>query len=153
MRAILQAVEYIHQKGIVHRDLKPGKTLHFDHLENILIGESEDLRSIKIADFGLSAKYDHVSFRTLDQHCGTLIFMAPEVALHKEYSKSVDVWSTGIVMYMLLTGGKHPLFDFQNDGSESYKKKLSKLSQLSCPQQFSELARKLFLKLTKFNSA
>jgi serine/threonine protein kinase len=47
--------------------------------------------------------------------------MAPEVAFHKEYSKSVDVWSTGIVMYMLLTGGKHPLFDFQNDNSETYK--------------------------------
>jgi calcium/calmodulin-dependent protein kinase I len=50
--------------------------------------------------------------------------MAPEVALHKEYSKSVDIWSIGIVMYMLLTGGKHPLFDFQHDGTESYKKKL-----------------------------
>ena len=79
--------------------------------------------------------------------------MAPEVALHKEYSKSVDVWSTGIVMYMLLTGGMHPLFDFQNDNSESYKQKLSKLSKLTCPQQFSDLAKNIFMKLTKFNIA
>jgi len=46
--------------------------------------------------------------------------MAPEVALKKEYSKGVDIWSTGIVMFMLLTGGDHPLFS-SNDGPESYK--------------------------------
>ena len=94
-------------------------------LDNILIGDSSDLTTIKIADFGLSDKYDHVSFRTLDQHCGTLIFMAPEVAFKKEYSKSVDIWSIGIIMYMLLTGGSHPLFS-SKDNAETYKEKLKK---------------------------
>ena len=75
-----------------------------------MIGDVNNLNTIKIADFGLSAKYDHVSFKTLDQHCGTLIFMAPEVAHRKEYSKSVDIWSIGIIMYNLLTGGSHPLY-------------------------------------------
>jgi serine/threonine protein kinase len=93
-----------------------------------LLGDAEDLSTIKIADFGLSAKYDHFSFTTLDQHCGTLIFMAPEVALKKEYSRSVDVWSTGIVMYMLLTGGSHPLFN-SKDNAESYKQKLKKVKE------------------------
>jgi serine/threonine protein kinase len=46
--------------------------------------------------------------------------MAPEVALKKEYSKSVDVWSTGIILYMLLTGGNHPLFT-SKDTVESFK--------------------------------
>lgn len=113
MRQILQAVAYIHSRGIVHRDLKPGMLYQFINeyfLDNILVGDVDDLSTIKIADFGLSAKYDHVSFTTLDQHCGTLIFMAPEVALKKEYSRSVDIWSIGIIMYMLLTGGSHPLF-------------------------------------------
>lgn len=101
MRCILKAVSYIHQIGIVHRDLKP---------DNILVDDFNDLNTIKIADFGLSAKHSHSSFRKLDEHCGTLIFMAPEVAFKKDYSKSVDVWSTGIIMYMLLTGGDHPLY-------------------------------------------
>jgi serine/threonine protein kinase len=93
-----------------------------------LVGDLSDLSTIKLADFGLSAKYDHVSFTTLDQHCGTLIFMAPEVALKKEYSKSVDLWSTGIVMHMLLMGGVHPLFIDKEDDTESYKIKLSKIT-------------------------
>jgi serine/threonine protein kinase len=84
-----------------------------------------DLSTIKIADFGLSAKYDHFSFKILDQHCGTLIFMAPEVAFKKEYSKSVDIWSIGIIMYNLLTGGNHPLYH-NSDSVEMYKDKLLK---------------------------
>ena len=129
MKCIMQAVAYIHSRGIVHRDLKPGTfSLSFNLflVDNILVGDPKDLSTIKLADFGLSAKYDHVSFTTLDQHCGTLIFMAPEVALKKEYSKSVDIWSTGIIMFMLLTGGSHPLFN-NADGAESYKKKLAKI--------------------------
>ena len=53
--------------------------------------------------------------------------MAPEVALKKEYSKSVDIWSLGIIMYMLLTGGSHPLFT-SKDSAESYKAKLRKIN-------------------------
>ena len=121
MKCILWAVAYIHSLGIVHRDLKPGKNNQIWFFsDNILIGDINDFTSIKIADFGLSAKYEHTSFTSLDQHCGTLIFMAPEVALKKEYSKSVDIWSTGIILYMLLTGGSHPLFS-NKDNAETYK--------------------------------
>lgn len=98
-------------------------TYIFIRLDNILIGDINDLTTVKLADFGLSAKYDHVSFTNLDQHVGTLIFMAPEVALTKQYSKSVDLWSTGIIMFMLLTGGKHPVYT-PDDSPESYKNKL-----------------------------
>lgn len=78
--------------------------------------------------------------------------MAPEVALKKEYSKSVDVWSTGIILHMLLTGGTHPLFTSQDD-PDSYKAKLARMKQLEFPEHLSGLARNLFMKLTKFNIA
>ena len=56
MAQILQAVQYIHSIGIVHRDLKP---------DNILIGDITDYTTIKIADFGLSAKYGQETFAML----------------------------------------------------------------------------------------
>ena len=52
--------------------------------------------------------------------------MAPEVAFKKDYQKSVDVWSTGVIMYMLLTGGKHPLYS-EEDTADTYKEKLKKV--------------------------
>lgn len=101
-----------------------------------MIDDIKDLTTIKIADFGLSAKYEHSSFRRLDEHCGTLIFMAPEVAFNKDYSKSVDIWSTGIIMYMLLTGGSHPLYS-NSDDVDSYKNKLRKIYSLTFPSHLS----------------
>ena len=115
----------------MHRDLKPGKILISFYLllvDTIRIGDINDMSSVKLADLGLTAKYDHVSIKTMDDHCGTLIFMAPEVALTKDYSRSVDIWSRGIVMYMLLTGGEHPLFEKGKDSPEVYQQKISKLS-------------------------
>lgn len=47
--------------------------------------------------------------------------MAPEVAFKSEYTKSVDIFSTGIIMHMLLTGGQHPLYSRHKDNAESYK--------------------------------
>lgn len=56
--------------------------------------------------------------------------MAPEVAFHGEYTKSVDIWSVGIIMYVVLTGGKHPLYIDNEDTFDSYKKKLSNLDRI-----------------------
>ena len=57
IKCIFEAVEYLHNNNIVHRDLKP---------DNILIADSTDLTTIKIADFGLSAKYEHECYLALD---------------------------------------------------------------------------------------
>jgi len=78
--------------------------------------------------------------------------MAPEVALNQDYSKSVDIWSTGIIMYEILTGGKHPLYESTEDDIESYKRKLQTLRQLDVSSDFSWLAKSLFHRLTKFQS-
>jgi serine/threonine protein kinase len=77
-----------------------------------------------VVDFGLSAKYKIKDNRAFNLHCGTLIYMAPEVALKQDYTKSVDIWSIGIIMYYVLTGGRHPLYISNADNVETYKKKL-----------------------------
>lgn len=73
----------------------------------------------------------------MDHQCGTLIYMAPEVANNQDYTKSVDVWSIGIIMYVILTGGKHPLYINSEDSVESYKKKLADLGEFDTPKEFS----------------
>ena len=142
IKCILEAVAYLHENNIVHRDLKP---------DNILIGDLSDLTTIKVADFGLSAKYEHSSFCSLDQQVGTLIFMGPELILKKRYSKGVDVFATGIILYMLLTGGEHPLYDSRDFQVDKYKKQLLALQSFMFPAHLSPLAKNIFLRLTKFN--
>ena len=121
---VISAVEYLHSKQICHRDIKP---------ENIMISKENDLKSIKIIDFGLSAQ--HFNYLSNNDYCGTLIYMAPEQIEKKLYYLSVDIWSIGILMYMLLNNGKHPFYhkgdkkiDFINkikNGKIKYVNKLS----------------------------
>lgn len=80
MTGIFRAVEYLHNHAIIHRDLKPA---------NILIANPQDLTTVKVADFGLCTQLG-VHSRT-DEQCGTVIYMAPEQAAHKNYNKEVDI--------------------------------------------------------------
>ncbi|XP_045889416.1 serine/threonine-protein kinase 33 isoform X2 [Micropterus dolomieu] len=99
--SLADAVVYLHKRDIVHRDLK---------LENILVKNSpnEDDNSrinIKVTDFGLSVQTGGVGIENImTEACGTLIYMAPEVMSGHGYSEWCDVWSIGVVMYMLLCG-------------------------------------------------
>ena len=108
------------QYGIVHSDIKP---------DNILIGKGvNDSLSIKLIDFGLG-EFKLKALNENELYCGTLIFMAPEVVHHKKYTKSVDIWSIGIIMHMLITNGKHPYYT-TGEGSEIFKKKLASLTKI-----------------------
>ncbi|KAI9983041.1 hypothetical protein PInf_006958 [Phytophthora infestans] len=91
MRPLLESVNYLHRLGIVHRDLKP---------ENILCGEA--LTDLKIADFGLS-KLVHPE-ELMKMPCGTLNYVAPEVLALVGYGREADIWSLGVIMYLLLRG-------------------------------------------------
>ena len=89
---ILHSISYCHSKGIIHRDLKP---------ENIIF-ETPDLDSdIKIIDFGLSKKIQNNE--KLHSILGTHYYVAPEV-LNKEYNEKCDLWSIGIITYLLIIG-------------------------------------------------
>ena len=87
------AIYYLHSYGIVHRDLKP---------ENILMTDISDTADIRLLDFGLSKIIGNEEKCT--EPYGTLSFVAPEVLQGKPYDKSVDLWSIGIITFLLLCG-------------------------------------------------
>ncbi|EQC29688.1 CAMK/CAMK1 protein kinase [Saprolegnia diclina VS20] len=92
---LLKAIKYCHERGIAHRDLKP---------ENILLTSKTDDASIKLGDFGLAITHDNC--RSMTTRCGSPIYTAPEV-LDMEttaYGKECDIWSIGVITFMLLSG-------------------------------------------------
>ncbi|KIM20885.1 hypothetical protein M408DRAFT_333773 [Serendipita vermifera MAFF 305830] len=94
IRSVLEGVKYLHDHDIVHRDLKP---------ENILYRTKDPKSDIVIADFGI-AKHLHTPEEQLHNVAGSFGYVAPEVLSEKGHGKPVDVWSTGIITYVLLCG-------------------------------------------------
>ncbi|EGR30567.1 hypothetical protein IMG5_129000 [Ichthyophthirius multifiliis] len=80
----------IHSINIIHRDLKP---------ENILLYDQNDQTNIKIADFGLATYDNSVQQSMLYKKCGTPGFIAPEIL-----QDNIDIFSAGVIFYILLTG-------------------------------------------------
>ncbi|XP_030423471.1 calcium/calmodulin-dependent protein kinase type IV isoform X1 [Gopherus evgoodei] len=103
VKQILEAVAYLHANGIVHRDLKP---------ENLLYATPAPDAPLKIADFGLSKIVeDQVTMKTV---CGTPGYCAPEILRGCAYGPEVDMWSLGIITYILLCGFE-PFYDERGD--------------------------------------
>jgi len=100
---LLAAIKFLHSRGVVHRDLKP---------ENLLLSDPDDDTSILVTDFGLS---DFIrEEEKLEMQCGSLNYVAPEVLTREGYSKAVDVWSIGVMMYIFLKG-EFPFHGKTND--------------------------------------
>ena len=87
------AVYYLHSYGIVHRDLKP---------ENIIMTDNTDNADIRLLDFGLSKILGPTE--KCSEPFGTISYVAPEVLKQKYYGREVDIWSIGIITYLLLCG-------------------------------------------------
>lgn len=93
IRRVTSAVAYLHDCGIIHRDLK---------LDNIMLKSKHSL-DVKICDFGLAAVHNKEAH--VQMVCGTASYMAPEVIANKgNYSPLCDVWSIGVILYLLLSG-------------------------------------------------
>ena len=98
MLQLFMALNYCHKVNIIHRDLKP---------ENILIVKNENyFIRIKICDFGTSQIFK--KGEKLDETVGSLFYIAPEV-IKRKYNFKCDLWSCGVIMYILLTN-KLPFF-------------------------------------------
>ncbi|CAD8208692.1 unnamed protein product [Paramecium pentaurelia] len=112
MRQILMAVVYCHEQKIVHRDLKP---------ENVLFSGTEPEALLKIIDFGCSRKFN--SQKNMTKRLGTPYYIAPEVLNHN-YNEKCDVWSCGVILYILLCG--YPPFTGKNENEIFEKVKTGK---------------------------
>jgi calcium-dependent protein kinase len=126
MKQLLSAVNYCHLNNVIHRDLKP---------ENILIESQADAKqeyfTIKIIDFGTSDVFRNrrnSRFKKFTEKIGSSYYIAPEV-LNGNYDEKCDIWSCGVIMYMLLGGS--PPFDGAND-KEIFKSILN--SELKFPE-------------------
>jgi len=97
IRNLLEAMKFIHSKGVMHRDLKP---------ENILLASKVSNTDIKISDFGLAKISKDFPRRLPRSHsiCGSDFYLAPEVIKQEEYGREIDIWSVGVVCYVVLSG-------------------------------------------------
>ena len=141
MRQLLSAVAYCHENGVIHRDLKP---------ENILIESSEeknkDFFNIKVIDFGTC---EILKKKKLTEQIGTSFYIAPEV-LKNGYNEKCDLWSCGVILYILLCGsppfyGKNEKEIFRKilDGNFTFRHKIW--------NKISTEAKNLVLKLLQVN--
>jgi calcium/calmodulin-dependent protein kinase I len=112
VKLLLEAIKYCHDADIVHRDLKP---------ENLLLTSKDDDASIKLADFGFAKKLE-IDGDGLVTACGTPGYVAPEILEGKAYGKTVDIWSIGVITYILLCG--YP--PFHDDNHNALFKKIKK---------------------------
>ncbi|KKY15323.1 putative serine threonine protein kinase [Diplodia seriata] len=132
-RQIVAALLYCHRIKIHHRDLKP---------ENILI-DAENL-TIKLVDFGMAALQPEG--RWLSTPCGSPHYAAPEVIRYKQYDGGqADVWSCGVILYVMLTG--QPPFTYTDRQDLTHLFKIIAQAKYSMPNDLSEDAKDLISKI------
>lgn len=90
---VLEAVSFCHKKNVAHCDMKP---------KNLLLATNSDDSTIKLADFGFATRV--YAPNSLTKQCGTPFFVAPEILLRTPYDEQSDMWSVGVIIYLLLSG-------------------------------------------------
>ncbi|CAM9885186.1 unnamed protein product [Ectocarpus sp. 6 AP-2014] len=114
LKVLFKAIQYCHDRDIAHRDLKP---------ENLLLVSDDDDAVIKLADFGFARPVGETGLST---QCGTPGYVAPEILKGELYGKPVDIWSIGVITYILLGG--YPPFHDDNQAKLYQKIKKGKVS-------------------------
>ena len=111
---IVLGVDYMHARGYIHRDLKP---------ENVLIFDKKHKKTAKLCDFGLAKKF--LKYERNTPNVVTSWYRAPEIYLEYSYSKKIDIWSIGCLLYEMLKS--IPLLTCNDDPKTSVQTILSKL--------------------------
>ena len=137
IRKIAEALKYLNIFGIVHRDIKP---------ENILFSEENEIKSLKIIDLGVCKTLTYG--QTANEPIGTNGYISPEIYLHKEYSFKTDIWSLGIILYLLITQGILP-FDHEDMDNKVIGKKVIYLHQEYPDEYFGKCSKSLINLLDK----
>ncbi|KAK2197642.1 bifunctional EF-hand domain/Protein kinase domain/Protein kinase-like domain superfamily/EF-Hand 1 [Babesia duncani] len=140
IKQVLSGINYMHRQNIVHRDLKP---------ENLILETKSPNANIRIIDFGLST-YCEVDAK-MKEKIGTAYYIAPDV-LKGMYDAKCDVWSIGVILYILLCG--FPPFNGQNE-TEIIKRVQTGKYSFDMPQwrKVSESAKDLIGRMLTYNPA
>lgn len=110
---ILRGVAYLHRRGICHRDLK---------MENILYETNKSNSTIRLIDFGLSLTYDQINPK--QKYVGAAYTLSPEVLKKQPYTEKSDVWSIGVIIWIMLAGDYPFIKEYDDLKDELLKKKL-----------------------------
>ncbi|XP_014669540.1 PREDICTED: MAP kinase-activated protein kinase 2-like [Priapulus caudatus] len=143
VRQIAEAIAYLHGMNIAHRDLKP---------ENLLYTDKGKHATLKLTDFGFAKETQN--FNSLQTPCYTPYYVAPEVLGPEHYDKSCDMWSLGVITYILLCGYP-PFYSAHGAPISPGMKKRIRTGQYDFPEQdwrnISKPAKDLIKGLLKTN--
>lgn len=141
LRQILESAKYLHMNNICHSDFKlenilyidSFKKLHEDNHEILPTTYKHDDKNIqlKLIDFEFSKlTYEYGKHQQLNGRCGTISFMAPEMVKGQTYNELVDMWSIGVITYILLFD-TYPIIYTQMCAPDSFKIRYFKTSEIS----------------------
>ena len=141
---VVNAINFLHENDLIHRDIKPENILLFNNSDKNF--KNQDY-IVKLCDFGWCVKLDG---KERDTFCGTTEYMSPELVNHKAYSKEIDVWSLGVLLYEMIHGyspfrPNKPKFS-ENDVFENIKK-----HNLKFGKKISDECKRLIYNLLAFN--
>ena len=137
IKKIAEGIKHLNVFGIIHRDIKP---------ENIMFGKKNDIKSLKIIDLGVCQTLSYGELASL--LIGTNGYISPEIYLHHNYSFKVDIWSLGVILYLLITGEILP-FDDENMDSHIIGKKVIFTHQEYPEKYFGNKSKELIILLDK----
>ena len=133
---MVNTIYFLHKNNLIHRDIKPEYILLFDN--NV----------VKLCDFGWCVKLEEGMQR--ETFCGTTKYMSPELVNHTEYSKEIDVWSLGILLYEMVHGYS-PFRPHKQDFSSRDVMKNIRFHQLHFKENISEECKDLIYHLLEKN--
>ncbi|OWF49833.1 calcium/calmodulin-dependent protein kinase type IV-like isoform X2 [Mizuhopecten yessoensis] len=134
MRDILEAVQYMHKNGVTHRNIKP---------ENLLLEDLKDIPKIKLTDFGLAVIQEKDV--QMNMVCSSPDYSAPEMLHGIPYTEAVDLWSCGVIAFVLLAGYE-PFLDLNGETYKRVMKVDYTFDERACPE-ISENAKDFIRKM------